>query len=348
MELPSTIRGYRRPPRRWPLFALMVIAIGCAGWLGYAALISWPNPGSAQPQLFTIAPGSGSTLISSQLRERGMVRSKWLLLWYLWTNGMDKRLMPGDYDLPGNLSIQSLAGALVSGPNNREKQFTIIEGWTLREMAAYLEREGIVRAEDFLEVTGKKADWWDSYSILASRPRTVDLEGYLFPDTYRVFPEATSTEIIRKMLDTMEQKITPEMRTAVESQGRDMHEVLTLASIVEAEVYKPEDRAVVAGIFTERLRVGIPLQADSTVNYVTGKRTSRASAADINVDNPYNTYKYRGLPPGPIGSSGIAAITAAVYPKASPYLYFLTTPDGVTVFSRTFEEHVAAKLKWYP
>lgn len=348
MELPSTVRGYRRPPRRWPLWLLVVAAVAAAAWVGYQALLVWPNDGPPLPKLFTIAPGSGSTLISSQLKQQGLVRSKWLLLGYLWTNGMDKRLQPGDYDLPGNLSVRALADLLIAGPNNREREFTVIEGWTLQEMASYFEREGFVRAEEFLAVTGKKADWWDEYPMLASRPRTVDLEGYLFPDTYRVFPEATSTEIIQKMLGTMEQKLSPQLRAEIEQQGRTIHEVLTLASIVEAEVAKPEDRGLVAGIFLERLRQGIPLQADSTVNYVTGKRTSRASAADITVDNPYNTYQYRGLPPGPIGSSGEGAIIAAVRPTPSDYLYFLTTPEGVTVFSRTFEEHVAAKLKWYP
>ncbi len=348
MELPSTVRGYRPPPRRWPL-AVVAIVVAIAGLgFGYRWLVDWPNAGGALPQLFSVPSGMGSMQISGQLKAQGLVRSRWLLLAYLWTNGLNQRLLPGDYDVPANLSTAQIAALLAAGPNNRERQFTIIEGWTLREMAGYFEREGIVRAQDFLAVTGKKADWWDDYPVLASRPRSVDLEGYLFPDTYRIFREATSTVIVQKMLGTMEQKLSADLREQIQRQGRSLHAVITLASIVEAEVAKPEDRPVVAGIFAQRLERGIPLQADSTVNSVTGKRTSRASADDIAINNPYNTYKVRGLPPGPIGSVSLDAIRAAVNPAPTPYLYFLTTPDGVTVFSRTFDEHVAAKVRWYP
>lgn len=348
MELPSTVRGYRPPPRRWPL-AVVAIAVAVVGLaLGYRWLVDLPNAGSPPPQLFSVATGAGSLQISGQLKSQRLVRSRWLLLAYLWTNGLDKRLLPGDYDVPGNLSTAQIAALLAAGPNNRERQFTVIEGWTLREMAAYLEREGIVPAGDFAAVTGKKADWWDDYPVLASRPRNVDLEGYLFPDTYRVFREATSTVIVQKMLGTMERKLSAGLRAQIARQGRSIHEVLTLASIVEAEVAKPEDRPVVAGIFLQRLERGIPLQADSTVNYVTGKRTSRASADDIAINNPYNTYKVRGLPPGPIGSASLDAIQAAVNPAPTRYLYFLTTPDGQTIFSQTFDQHVAAKVRYYP
>src|SRR3989338_3273191 len=153
--------------------------------------------------------------------------------------------------------------------------------------------------------------------------------------------------MIEKILANLEKKLTPELRTEILRQGKTIHEVLTIASILEKEVSTDKDRAFVADIFYKRLVAGIPLQADSTVNYVSGKSVSRASSVDLQIDSPYNTYRVKGLPPGPIDNPGISAITAAVYPKSNSYYYFLTTPEGKVIYSVTHNEHVAAKAKYY-
>lgn len=144
----------------------------------------------------------------------------------------------------------------------------------------------------------------------------------------------------------MEKKYTPEMRDKTKELGFSIHEILTLSSIIEKEVSSDEDRAIVSGIFHKRLKVGMGLQSDATVNYATGKGETRPSYDDISVDSPYNTYKYRGLPPGPISNPSLSAIRAALAPKESPYLYFLTTEEGKVIYSRTYEEHIIAKRKY--
>jgi len=169
----------------------------------------------------------------------------------------------------------------------------------------------------------------------------------LFPDTYRVFRDASISDIVKKILDNFNQKLTSELRFEIKSQGKNIHQILTLASILEKEVSTDQDRKLVAGIFYKRLELGMPLQADSTVNYVTGKDSSRASAKDLEIDSPYNTYKYRGLPPGPISNPGISSILAAIYPSSNNYLYFLTTPDGQVIYNETHDQHVIDKAKYY-
>ncbi len=128
--------------------------------------------------------------------------------------------------------------------------------------------------------------------------------------------------------------------------GRDVHGIVTMASILEREVKSEKDRKLVADIFYRRIQHGMPLQADSTVNYSTGKSDLQAQAADLNIDSPYNTYNHTGLPPGPISNPGLVSLRAALYPEANPYWFFLTTPDGTVMYSRTFQEHVMNKLKY--
>ncbi|MFA7663080.1 MAG: endolytic transglycosylase MltG, partial [Patescibacteria group bacterium] len=170
--------------------------------------------------------------------------------------------------------------------------------------------------------------------------------GYIFPDTYHITTTATAEEIMDKALSNFGNKLTPELRAEIKAQGKTIYEIITLASIVENEVAKAEDMKIVAGIFWNRLDIGMGLQSDATINYITSGKTTRPTADDLKIDSPYNTYKYRGLPPGPIANPGIASIEAVINPTKTDYLYFLTTPDKQTIFSKTFEEHVAAKNKY--
>ncbi|MCH7623546.1 MAG: endolytic transglycosylase MltG [Nitrospinae bacterium] len=217
----------------------------------------------------------------------------------------------------------------------------------LEEIADYLYQLGIAQPKEFFDVIQKKADWWDNYDFLISRPRSADLEGYLFPDTYRVFRDASIKEIVQKMLDNFDNKISDELMVEIKRQGKTVHDILTLAAIIEKEVVGDKDRKIVADIFYKRLDAGMALQADSTVNYDSGASNARSSAKDLEIDSPYNTYKYRGLPPGPIANPGLSSILAAIYPETNPYWYFLTTPDGEAVYNVTFEEHVEDKNKYY-
>lgn len=177
-------------------------------------------------------------------------------------------------------------------------------------------------------------------------PVGASLEGYLFPDTYRVAKKTPVESLVQKMLRRFEQKFPTSWRDQLQAQGHSVYQVVILASIIEKEVPDDADRAKVADIFWRRLKIGQALQADSTINYLTGKATPSVSAADLAINSPYNTYRYRGLPPGPISNPGESALQAAVYPSSNQYWYFLTTPDGQVIYSKTYAQHVAAKQRY--
>ncbi|OGY45940.1 MAG: hypothetical protein A3J62_04055 [Candidatus Buchananbacteria bacterium RIFCSPHIGHO2_02_FULL_38_8] len=329
------------------LFYLIILIIVIAT-IYYFYNLNVANSGEPATKKFIVEAGDGVIKISRSLKSEELIKSPLIFQLYVWQKGISGSLQEGEYFLAQNLSIKEIAKILSRGAGvTKEKTLTFIEGWQNQDFAKYLAQEGLFSEEEFFAVVQKKEAWWDGYEILDSRPKNLDLEGYLFPDTYRVYSDATATDIVRKMLDNLDRKLTLELRTEIEKQGKTIHEILTIASILEKEVSTDADRKMVADIFYKRLAAGIPLQADSTVNYVTGKGVSRASAEDLEIDSPYNTYKYRGLPPGPICNPGLSSIMAAIYPTSNPYLYFLTTPDGKVIYSKTYEEHVAAKLKYY-
>ena len=329
------------------IIIILIIVLAGLGLYYYFNLEAPVSSGSLEKK-FIINEGDGSTVISKNLKAAGLIRSPLTFQFYTWTKGISSRLLPGEYYIAINLSTRQIAQILNRGVGGKkEKTLTFIEGWNNQQIADYLEQQGFGPATDFTAAISKKAAFWDDYDFLNDKPKDRDLEGYLFPDTYRIYSNAQITDVIKKMLDNFGDKLTPEIRQSIGQQEKTINEIITLASIIEKEVSAPEDRAMVADIFYKRLKEGIPLQSDATVNYVTGKSTTRPSGDDLAVDNIYNTYKYRGLPPGPICNPGIEAIKAAVYPKSNPYFYFLTTPDGKVIYSKTYQEHLTAKNKYY-
>ncbi|NUM25191.1 MAG: endolytic transglycosylase MltG [Candidatus Buchananbacteria bacterium] len=327
---------------------LGLVIIFIFGWAYYSYDIKTPIAGSQETKEFVVEPGWGSTKISHELKRAGLIRNAYVFQLYVWTHDIDTRLQDGEYFLSPAQNLKEIAQILSRGAGlTKEVTLTFIEGWNNQDIAEYLEELGIASQDDFFEIIQTKADWWDEYELLASRPKNHDLEGYLFPDTYRVFHDATITDIVRKTLDNLDKKITPELRQEISRQGKTIHEILTLASILEKEVSSDKDRKIVADIFYKRLAIGMPLQADSTVNYATGKSVARSSADDLQADSPYNTYKHKGLPPGPIANPSLSSIMAAIYPEKNAYYYFLTTPDGHVVYNETHDGHVADKAKYY-
>lgn len=185
------------------------------------------------------------------------------------------------------------------------------------------------------------------YDFLSEKPASVDLEGFLFPDTYIFFKDATAVDIINRMLFNFDEKFTSDIRVEIEKKGKTIYEIVTMASILEKEVKTPEDMKIVSGIFWDRLEVGQPLQSCATIAYVLGEEKKQYSYEDTRAPSPYNTYTNKGLPRGPINNPGMRAITAAIYPTNTEYNYFLTDPKtGKTVFSKTIEEHEANKAKY--
>jgi UPF0755 protein len=230
-----------------------------------------------------------------------------------------------------------------------EVSATIIEGWTVEQMGEYFEKLGLFSAKDFTAAVEN----YDSTSFpLTKRPQGASLEGFLFPDTYRFAKTATPQQVIEKMLTNFTSRLAS-INVGAEAvsadqkfNGLSLYEIITLASIIEKESGgQTGERGLVASVFYNRLAIGQALESDATVNYVTGKDTPAASAQDLQVNSPYNTYKYPGLPPGPICNPSLGSIAAALRPPKSDFYYFLhRQPSGEVEFSRTFEEHKQKKL----
>lgn len=339
--------------RSYTLTAILVLVVGIvlAGllYLGYFINTLY-SPASKSDDIkeFVVAPGEGVNAISENLYAVDLIKSKWTFEVYLWLRRWEGSIQAGNYQVPANVTIREISNILVSGEGGQpEKTITIIEGWTLSDIEQYLVGEQIVTREEFQEGLQRVAEH-SGISILSDKPASVSLEGYLFPDSYRIFEDATAEEIIRKMVNNLDAKFTQKMRDDVRANGYSVYETLKMASILEREIRYQEDLPVAADVFYKRLEIGQLLQSDATLNYVLHPNDRKASLtfADLESDSPYNSYKFIGLPPTPISNPGFNAIVASVYPDSNNYFYFLTTPEGETIFSETFEEHNANKQKY--
>ncbi len=342
------------------LFVVIILAIAIV--IGWAfKIVFFSQKGNGQIKDFIVKEGEGVNQISQDLKSEELIDNSFIFETWVWLKGSENKIQAGDHKIKDTWSISQITNALISGNTiENETNITIIEGWNLWEIADYLEKQNIAQLDDFLSLVGYPAidydrnpdlprpeDFSGDYPFLASKPRNLSLEGYLFPDTYRIFKNSKVETIVRKMLDNFGQKVTPEMMTEIKKQGKTLHEILTLASIIEKEANTLENKKRVAGVYYNRLDKGIALQADPTVNYITGKKTDRPTYEDLENDNPYNTYLYPGLPPGPITNPGLDSIMAAIYPENNDYYYFINTPDGDMVFAKTFEEHKQNRLKYF-
>ncbi|MFA5047749.1 MAG: endolytic transglycosylase MltG [Patescibacteria group bacterium] len=321
---------------------IVIIVIGLAIFCVFE--ISAPASSASGRVKFTVAPGESATSVVKRLKQENLINNESIFLWYARFKGQEN-FMAGEHQLARNANMKAMIGLLMSSSNiNNEKTITIIEGWKLKDIGDYLAEQGFFSVDDFL-AAAKIDRWQDKYDFLRG-VKEADLEGFLFPDTYRVFDNSTADVIIKKMLDNFEHRIDSQRLDDIVKQKKSLLEIITLASIVEREVRSPVDKKMVADVFWKRISAGIALQSDATVNYLTGKKTTRPSGADLQIDSPYNTYKYRGLPPGPIGNPGLASIDAVIYPISNNYYYFITDNDGRAVYAKTYAEHLQNVQKY--
>ena len=272
---------------------------------------------SGEEKLFSVEKGQSLFQISQYLEKEGLIKNKFFFNLYVILKGSQKKLQAGEYFLKPSESIAKIAKKIISGDTTKII-VTIPEGFTLKQIE---ERLG-------LKLPGE------------------NLEGFLFPDTYQFPLRASGEEVVKKMRDNFDKKFTTDLREEIQKQGKTIFEIVTMASLIEKEVREKEDKEIVSGILWKRLKNNIPLQVDATISYITGKQTTRISREETQIDSPYNTYKYLGLPIGPICNPGIDSIKAAIYPKNSQYWYYLSTSEGKTIFSETLEEHNLAKAKY--
>lgn len=299
----------------------------------------------AQTITYEVKMGEGGKEIARDLQNRGIIQSPLFFRFYTVFSASHFGLQAGKYELSPSMSVAEIVKKFVTGDIVKNK-ITIVEGWSLKDIAEHLESEKLYSNKDFL--ASANSDFSQDFSFLRDKPKNLGLEGYVFPDTYYLTEKSAPEDFLKITLSNFDKKLTPQLREEIIRQNKSIFKIITMASMLEKEVKSPEDKKIVSGILWKRIKEGIPLQVDATVNYITGKNDAKVSTKDSQIDSRYNTYKYYGLPLGPISNPGIDSILAAIYPEESSYWYYLSADgNGMTIFSETLDEHNIARAKYF-
>ena len=299
---------------------------------------------------FVVEPGETASGIALRLEQDGLIRDAGLFKAYVRLYDLDANLEAGEHTLRRTMNMEDVAHELLYA-QLREIQITVLPGWRIEEIGEMLARETAVSAEEFMLIAQTGTFW---YAFLSDRPAGSSLEGYLMPDTYRLAADADATLLLNRLLETFDERITPQMRRDAQARGLSLHQLVTLASIVEREALLDSERPMVASVYLNRLEGVLPeadgyLRADPTFRYargydpVTERWWAPFQVDDVKgIDSPYNSFLYPGLPPGPICSPSIASLRAVIYPAETDYLYFYARQDGSGshAFATTYEEHL--------
>jgi len=317
------------------VLVVLVIAAAVGGWFIERRLTE-PYKGDEGTETFVeIVPGEGTAAIGRKLAAAGVVPDEWTFRAALWRTGAARRLKAGEYRFDRPLGTREVVERLARG-DVYVRVITFREGLTIREMAQLYEEQGFGPASEFRKAASRGA------LIHDLDPEASDLEGYLFPDTYALPRRASVESLVERMVGGFRRVFTEELREAARAQGFTVRQVVSLAALVEKETARPEERPIVAGVYRQRLRIGMPLQADPTVIFAlvaAGRFDGNLTREGLQFDSPYNTYRYPGLPPGPIAAPGRGSLEAAARPADGDYLYFVSRNDGSHVFARTLDEH---------
>lgn len=332
----------QKSPKFYALIVAIVFAI-FGGSVTYAYKTAVYNPldkNSTETISIIIHRDDTARMIGNMLQEKEIIKSSWSFYWYIRWNNFDEKIIPGRFKLSPSMNIPKIA-EIITDPAQSEAVITINEGLTIQNIDDRLYDLGLIEKGEFVAATKAFAlEDYPFYPFLDQKLLTnkdakfiSPLEGYLFPDTYFLDPtNFTSQNLIYKCLNNFKKK-TEELIADIKKSKHTLHEILTMASIIEKEVKGDEDRAIVSGILWKRLDSDWRLDADATALYAK--------------DNPaYNTRKIKGLPPGPIGNPSLSSIKAALNPKSSPYWFYLSAKDGKTIYSKTNEEHNQNKAKY--
>jgi UPF0755 protein len=297
----------------------------------------------------TIPEGSSARSVESLLRANKVLPQRSAFLITLKLFNLGDRIKAGDYAFSPSDPLLTVISKLVAGRTLPAQEIRVAfpEGTSIYKMGTILKEKGFKHSSQFqrLVYEGITADLrlrhWKLFKYIPSE----SLEGYLFPDTYDFFPDASAEALAEVMLDRFEAVVGPFWDSSQHDTKLTLHEILTIGSIVEKEAKRPEERPIIASVFYNRLKLGMPLAADPTVKYALERPSKRVYFDQLAVKSPYNTYKVRGLPPGPICNPGLDSIKAAIYPAKTNYLFFVAKKDGSHIFSRTWQEHEKARLK---
>jgi len=329
--------------KRRLLFLLPALMLLLAAAVCLYLLLSPPARRTADVSL-TIPRHASSAVIGDILYAKGLIRSPLVFNLYVRCTGVDGQLKAGLYHLSAGLSLPRLTNLLIQGPPDA-REFTIPEGFTLSQIADLLAQKGLTTRQAFFQAVARDQFPYPFLSGLPSGPHR--LEGYLFPDTYKVGSDISTYDLIDMMLGQFDYEIKKlHYARRAAAAGLTLHQAVIIASMVEKEAKVDRERPLIAGVIENRLRRGMPLQVDATVEYALGGNRAKLYYKDLRVNSPYNTYKITGLPPGPIACPGTASLLAAVEPARTDYLYYVAKPDGTHAFATTLAQHEANIRKY--
>ena len=309
--------------------------------VGYIYIQIGPyNKNSKKDILVEIPNGATLTKVSSILEENKLIKNKVLFKVVSKFKEDNNGVKAGKYLLSQKYSNSEILDVLISGKTyNDGIKITIPEGSTYKEVIKYLTNKKIGKAEVYEELINNPKEFYDKYKFLDEKDITT-LEGFLYPDTYYFEKDMSEKDVISAMLKRFSEVYTPELKEKQKKMGLTLQQVINMASIIEKEAVKDVDRPKIAGVFYNRLEIGMPLQSDATIQYIFDERKHIVSYSDLKIDSPYNSYLNKGLPPTPISNPGIKSIEAALEPEDNDYLYFVATVDGGNNYSKTYDEHL--------
>ena len=327
----------------------------------YDAYLAPADVNDPTEMAFSVESGQSLTRVANNLESAGLIRNRTVFKYYCDFAGMGQKIQSGNYRLNKTMTMQEIADQLTRGDGNPlVRNITLIPGWTIEEFADKLVQDGVLQNKDeFLQLcrTGEAfQDYYYIADVLATKnvsQRKYVLEGYLSPNTYEVYTDASAEDILRKLLSQTERAFPADAQEQAAEMGYTMDQIITLASLIEKEA-KNADFAKVSAVFHNRLKQGMKLQSDVTIHYITGVRKMSLADSDLAVSSPYNTYQNAGLPLGPVCNPSAEAISAALYPDetyvAENYLYFCAKDpeSGELYFSRTLQEHEQAVSIYAP
>jgi UPF0755 protein len=320
-------------PLRIILFVVLIVSLSAAGAALFSYRYATAPVGTPETSCVVwIKPGQSFSETVAQLEKAGLVRHPKKFRWLAYLKRDERRIRAGEYELRGSMSPGAILYTLVRGETLLHK-VVIPEGSTVFEIGQAVEKAGLVSEEAFLQVASDP----DLIKALGIEGHT--LEGYLFPETYHFPKGVTAEQIIKKMVAHFRLVFTPAWTERAQAMGFTIHQVVTLASIVEKETSKPEERPLIAAVFLNRVKRHMRLESDPTVIYGIKDFDGNLTRNDLETMSPYNTYRINSLPPGPIANPGRASIEAVLYPSDEPYLYFVSKNDGSHHFSSTLREH---------
>lgn len=298
-----------------------------------------PTGNSSRVVIVDIAEGASLSDVAERLHRQNLIKSDWAFVWMGRLEGLDRKIISGEYEFHGGMSPSIILEKIIKG-EVLQHTVTIPEGFSMSQIADLLHEQRLTDRDAFLRYARDPA-FIQTLSLSVGT-----LEGYLFPDTYRFARHVKPERLIEAMVARFKQAVSEEDRERAMELGLSLHQVMTLASVIEKETARPAERSLISGVFHNRLQKDIPLQSDPTVIYAVHEFDGNLRKKDLSIDSPYNTYQVVGLPPGPIANPGRAAIHAALYPEATDYLYFVSRNDGSHEFSTTLAEHNQAVRKY--